>query len=345
MRFDLASLLYIQAITVVSLLVGEASWFILCLIIILCWTIIPHLPLGPVGFWAAWVGLMVLGATFVFPSTGTSLDAARSQIDLWKLKQMSIAILNYESASRQLPPVVTRDSQGDALHSWRTLILPYMEESGLHGEIDFRQAWNSNHNQRFTTRPIDAYCDGLTRSPTANTKFFAVVGPETVWREHPPFSFKDLKGGTSNETIVIIEAAQRNVPWGEPKDLSFEEAVEILTSPIEPKKNGGRSVRWGILYKPINIRHVANLDGSVRTLRAPLMKDEAIALLSADKTGKGKINWELIEARVPKQFSVAGCTLFAVMLALSVAPACWVRKAYDAGVTTNAGIPGVPAVA
>jgi hypothetical protein len=43
------------------------------------------------------------------------------------LKQIALALLTYETVYHALPPAYTVDADGKPLHSWRTLILPYLE--------------------------------------------------------------------------------------------------------------------------------------------------------------------------------------------------------------------------
>ena len=45
------------------------------------------------------------------------------------LKQIGLALLNYEQTNGRLPPAAVADKQGKAMHSWRTLILPYLERN------------------------------------------------------------------------------------------------------------------------------------------------------------------------------------------------------------------------
>src|SRR5262249_20258199 len=42
------------------------------------------------------------------------------------LKQIALALYNYEQEHKALPPAYTVDANGRPLHSWRTLILPYL---------------------------------------------------------------------------------------------------------------------------------------------------------------------------------------------------------------------------
>src|SRR5262245_60216991 len=44
------------------------------------------------------------------------------------LKQIGLALHNYHDKYGALPPAYTVDEDGKPLHSWRTLILPFMEQ-------------------------------------------------------------------------------------------------------------------------------------------------------------------------------------------------------------------------
>ena len=64
------------------------------------------------------------------------------------LKQIALALLNYEQAHHALPPAYTVDAQGRPLHSWRTLILPYLDQESLYQTIDLSKPWNDPANAK-----------------------------------------------------------------------------------------------------------------------------------------------------------------------------------------------------
>ena len=69
------------------------------------------------------------------------------------LKQIELALFNYESTYHALPPAYTVDAEGNALHSWRTLILPYLDQTQLYEKIDLSKPWNDPVNaEAFNTR-------------------------------------------------------------------------------------------------------------------------------------------------------------------------------------------------
>ena len=63
------------------------------------------------------------------------------------LKQIALALRNYESVYHALPPAYTVDAEGKPLHSWRTLILPYLEQQALYDKIDLSKPWDDPANK------------------------------------------------------------------------------------------------------------------------------------------------------------------------------------------------------
>src|SRR5262245_19237231 len=58
-----------------------------------------------------------------------AMQTARKTQCLANLREIGIAIQSYAGAKDHFPPPYTTDANGKPLHSWRTLILPYMDQS------------------------------------------------------------------------------------------------------------------------------------------------------------------------------------------------------------------------
>ena len=69
---------------------------------------------------------------------------------------------NYEQAYNALPPAYTVDANGRPLHSWRTLILPYLEQESLYQTIDLSKPWNDPANARAVETAFPSF-DALRR--------------------------------------------------------------------------------------------------------------------------------------------------------------------------------------
>jgi type II secretory pathway pseudopilin PulG len=72
------------------------------------------------------VGLIGLLIAMLLPAVRTSGEAGRRFSCSNNLKQIALALHNYHDEFGSFPPVYTVDDAGTRLHSWRTLILPYM---------------------------------------------------------------------------------------------------------------------------------------------------------------------------------------------------------------------------
>ncbi len=79
------------------------------------------------------IGILV---ALLLPAVQTAREAARRMSCQNKIRNDALAILNYESSTRQFPPgAVNAKKPGDNGISWEVLILPYVEDAGLSDRI------------------------------------------------------------------------------------------------------------------------------------------------------------------------------------------------------------------
>jgi hypothetical protein len=122
-----------------------------------------------------------------------------------------------------------------------------------------------------------------------------------------------------SNTILLIEADNRGVHWAEPKDLAFDEAVDLLSTPLPDTATDGHPVIRGYFYKTSFVRNVATCDGSARALRVPIPREDAIALLTA--SGGDSIDFDLIERHSTPLLDYARVWVFSVFVVLALLPA------------------------
>lgn len=138
------------------------------------------------------------------------------------LRKIGLAILDYHREHGHFPPPFTRDAAGAKLHSWRSLVLPYLERDDLFAQIDFEQPWNADINRAVLASRPEEY-----RSPDCpayHTRLFAIVGDGTVWPPAGQRKSSDIKSGTSY-TVMAVHSSQATVAWMEPSDLDVEATV------------------------------------------------------------------------------------------------------------------------
>lgn len=182
------------------------------------------------------VAILVVGQT-----AHPVLDSARPTILNSKcqssLRQLTIAIHNYHDAHGQLPPPYSTDETGRPLHSWRVLILPFLEETELYDLIDKTKPWDDPVNRPFHDRMPAIFCCEVARynsywlTTGKTTPFIAVVDPATVWH---PDKTRTLPGisasvGTANK-ICLVEAEMFEMPWMSPNDPDLASLMSSLKS-------------------------------------------------------------------------------------------------------------------
>lgn len=117
------------------------------------------------------------------------------------------------------------------MHSWRVLILPFLEEQELYDKYNFAQSWNSDDNLKLAAQmPTIFSFHGEHRPGTVTTNYLAVVGEYTLWPGKSTRLTQDITDEHS-ATIMIVENIGENVHWMEPRDLSYKTMSYRINSP------------------------------------------------------------------------------------------------------------------
>lgn len=221
---------------------------------------------------AALGGILLLIA-LMLPAVRTAGPAARRAQCVNNLKQIALALHNYHQDFQALPPAYTVDESGRPLHSWRTLILPYLEQKRLYETIDFSKPWNDPANAKALATGVPEFRCTESTGPENTTTYLGIVAPNSCFSPTEPRSFDAITDGTGS-TIMVIEAGESSaVPWMAPLDA--DESL-VLTFGPESKlhHNGGTNAAFA--------------DGSVRFLKSTLSLKPRRALITI--SGNEKIS-------------------------------------------------------
>ena len=146
-------------------------------------------------------------------------------------KQICLAVLDYESANGHFPPAYIADKDGNPMHSWRVLILPFLEEQALFKRYDFDEPWNGPNNSILVDQLEHDVFAANPYTPksekTGTTGFKLVTGEETAFVEDQTKGFVDITAGSSN-VIMLVDDNAKPVNWMSPEDLPLEEATELF---------------------------------------------------------------------------------------------------------------------
>jgi hypothetical protein len=195
-----------------------------------------------------------------------------------------LAVVNYTDAMGHYPPAFVPGPDGRPWHSWRVLILPYIEGHAIYEQYRFEEPWNGPHNRTLADRmpKIFAFPDTYTER-TGVTNYLAVVGDETLWPGAKPFEGKPIDG--TSQTILLAENHGLDVHWMEPRDFVFRDM------PLELQHPHGISSRY-------RIPAVVMADDTVCSLSPTLAPATLRAMLTAngsEKLSGGPGDWEVID--------------------------------------------------
>ncbi|MHC4403226.1 MAG: DUF1559 family PulG-like putative transporter [Planctomycetota bacterium] len=197
------------------------------------------------------------------------------------LKQLALSMHTYRDEHGSFPPAYIPDKNGKPMHSWRVLLLPYMEGGALYKQYDFSEPWDGPNNRRLAAQMPDVYrCEREEWGIKTNiTHYVAVTGPKAAWPGSEPMDLDDIRDGPDS-TLLLIEIPKPGVHWMEPKDLTLEEALAGLSPKSGPSILAARDdLRWA---KGKACSPVAFVDGSVCCLPNDIPTRAFESLLTAD---------------------------------------------------------------
>ncbi len=177
-------------------------------------------------------------------------------------------VRNYLEYHGSLPPAFVPDETGTTLHSWRVELL-----RGDYFEYDTSEPWTSLDNRRILAgRFQDAYTCPTDKKALAQsaTSYVAVIGNDTFWPGAKP---RYLSGDIEQfkDKILFIEISNSGIPWTEPRDISFDEAIEFFSA---VRKSGDSPHAGGFKYvtfaaKVQNLSSIETVEEFAEMLRLP----------------------------------------------------------------------------
>ena len=274
----------------------------------------------------SYVGSCVLAPGYVDPGWCAYPSWCRNNV-----KQILIGLHNYHDAYGSFPPAYIADENGKPKHSWRVLILPFIEQQDLYDLYDFNEPWDGPNNRRLLTELPSVYCcPEQRRKNTSETNYVAVIGPSTAWPGGQSRKLADFADGTGT-TLMVVEVVDSGIAWTAPQDLTFEEALKGL------QEGGGRAVgaghrMSGRLYAPTGGAALGYADGHVKNLWEDVTTEQWKALLQvadgkrvADVPMNEQQTTPAERSRRPRfQFDLTTLLLMPVFLAALGAIGVWV---------------------
>jgi prepilin-type processing-associated H-X9-DG protein len=170
------------------------------------------------------VGILI---ALLLPAVQAAREAARRTQCANNLKQINLAMLNYHDVYGTFPPAYLADENGQPMHSWRVLLLPFMEEKALYDQYDFDEPWDSPNNSRLAAQIPTVYQCPSASLGVDETHYVVVDGPGYIFDGDTACAIADVSDGLSN-TILVVEAPGSPVGWLEPAPWQWTGTLDDL---------------------------------------------------------------------------------------------------------------------
>ena len=216
----------------------------------------------------ALLGILGVLVVLLLPMSRSARPAAHRMQCANNLKQIAIALHGYHDQYGALPPAYTVDAEGKPLHSWRTLILPFMEQEPVYKIIDLSKPWDDPVNKRAFEIGLPYNACPSTDLPPTHTTYMAVAVPGGCFRQTEPRKFSEITDDHDSTLMIIEVDAKQAVHWMSPTD-SFDLAFLQAKTGARLPHNGGAQAAFvsgrvrflSAKLKPATIRSLITIDG------------------------------------------------------------------------------------
>jgi prepilin-type processing-associated H-X9-DG protein len=223
------------------------------------------------------VGGVVALVALLLPAIQAAREAARRSMCSNNLKQISLALINYHEVHGTFPPAYIADDQGRPMHSWRVLILPFMEGQHIYDQYDFDEPWDGPNNSRLQgMMPPTFACPSHPPPPgTGVTHYMVIVGEDTMFPGDQATDYSMIADGPA-QTIQVVESTEE-VNWLEPRDLNFDEMSFALNDPAGNAIGSHHPRGANVSYADGSVRFMSgNVDPTV--VKRLIQKDDGEAV-------------------------------------------------------------------
>jgi prepilin-type N-terminal cleavage/methylation domain-containing protein len=192
------------------------------------------------------IGVLI---ALLLPAVQAARESARRTSCKNKIRQATLATMMYQD-SRKCYPTATTYPLGDGGYSYVALILPFLEETSLHRQIDFKDNWYAPQNQQARETPLP-----IMKCPSQDD--LEIVGLTLPNQQTIPAAMSPL----ASHYTAIMGAKRQPCP---------QLAGEIYTIDCAISAQAGHAATNGIMYhdlqkKPCRNRPKDVTDGLSKT--------------------------------------------------------------------------------
>ena len=195
-----------------------------------------------------------------------------------RLREVSLALINFESARGHFPPAGSFDGAGKPLLSWRVHVLPFLEQEELYQQFRLDEPWDSPHNKGLIPKMPEVFLSPASKHSREQglTNVVAPVADRSIIAPEKGRRIREIKDGLSR-TVALLEVDDAAAPiWTQP-DVPVADLSSIL-------RHLGTLHRAGFV--------VSLADGQTFMLSREIGAEDLTTLTQCDD---GSNEWELLE--------------------------------------------------
>lgn len=227
---------------------------------------------------------------------GESLAKASLAQSWNNLRQIGLALHNYHDTFGTFPPAVINGPDGEPWHSWRVLILPFLDNAPLYNQYRFDEPWDGPHNSQLLDRMPAVYSDPIHgENPDHLTHYIAFCGDGYAFSgDGVEMNGRHLSSGrriaqftdgTSNTLLVGPAVPEEQIPWMKPEDITFTDEISV------PGSDDSIALPYEIDNR--RVAPILRCDGSVFGLTDEVDRVAFKAMLTIG--GGESVNWDSLK--------------------------------------------------
>ncbi|WP_417383049.1 DUF1559 domain-containing protein [Gimesia sp.] len=148
-------------------------------------------------------------------------NLARQSVSKSNMKQLGLALWNYQKEHQTFPAGATFTKTGTPLHSWQTRILPFVDQDQLYQQIDLEKPWNDPANQQHFQRIVRCYVVPWSDELKSPEEYALshYVGNELLLTKNQGIPLSQITDGASH-TISAVDRGDHFKAWGDPANVA-----------------------------------------------------------------------------------------------------------------------------